>query len=136
MNNDSTQNENREFSRVETHPRARLALASGEELLTGFLMDVSLGGFFIEGECAQDTSEEIVIAIMLGDNPEENLIDALGKIVRQDARGVAVEFTELENTESLEHLRNLILYNSKTPESVEEEIRDHKGIARRSGASG
>lgn len=136
MDSDSSKGHKREFSRVETHPRARLNLQNGEEFLTGFLIDVSLGGFLIEGECTVNTDEEFVVTIMLGEDPQDSLIDAMGKIVRSDARGVAVEFTELESTESLEHLRNLLLYNSTTPDSIEEEIREHKGIAKKSGASG
>ncbi len=135
MNDDGSHDNKREFSRVETHPRARLVLPTGEEIMTAFIIDVCLGGVLIEGECELELDAEVAVTVMLGEDAGEQIIEAIGKVVRCDARGIAVEFTELENIESLEHLKKLILYNSQTPEPIEEEFRSHSGISRKSNAA-
>lgn len=132
MNDDGPREDKREFSRVETHPRAKIALMTGEEIVTAFITDISLGGVLIEGECDLELNTEVAVTVMLGEEPAERLIEAVGKVARCDARGIAVEFTELENLESLEHLKNLILYNSRAPEPIEKEFRNHSGISRKS----
>ena len=132
MNDDGSGDDKREFSRVETHPRARLALPTGEEIMTAFITDVSLGGVLIEGECELELDSEVAVTVMLGEDPVEHVIEAIGKVIRCDARGIAVEFTELEDTESLEHLKKLILYNTQAPELIEEEFRRHSGISKKS----
>lgn len=131
MDDKSPQGENREFSRVKAHPRARLELPGGEEILTALVLDVSLGGMLVEGGCDIDLNTEVVVTIMLGEDPVEFVIDAVGRVARSDARGIAVEFIELESPESLEHLRNLILYNSTVPKPIEDEFRRHSGISRK-----
>lgn len=134
MNVDGPRDDKREFSRVETHPRARLALLTGEEVITTFITNISLGGVLIEGECELEMDTDVAITVMLGEEPAEHVIEAIGKVVRCDVRGIAVEFTELENTDSLEHLKNLILYNSRAPEPIEQEFRNHSGISKKPDA--
>lgn len=131
MNRESKSGEKREFSRVETRLRARLSLLGGEELLHADVIDVSLGGLMLNGECTAGEGTDVVVKIMLGEEPVEYLIEALGKIVRLDERGVAVELVELESPDSLEHLKNLVLYNSTVPQTIEEEFRQHSGISRK-----
>jgi len=132
MNEDGPRDDKREFSRVETHPRARLTLPTGEEIMTGFVVDISLGGMLIEGECEIELNSEVAVTVMLGEEAAGQVIEAIGKVARCDARGIAVELTELESTESLEHLKNLVLYNSQAPGPIEEEFRSHSGISRNS----
>lgn len=131
MNRDSQNGDKREFSRVATRPRARLSLSDGEELLLAEVIDVSLGGVLLKGECDADAGTDVILEIMLGEDPEENVISAKGKIARNDERGIAVEFADLEGSDSLEHLRNLVLYNSTAPQTIEEEFRQHSGISRK-----
>lgn len=132
MNEDGSREDKREFSRVETHPRARLTLPTGEEIMTGFIVDISLGGMLIEGACDLELNSEVMVTVLLGEDAAGQVIEAIGKVARCDARGIGVEFTELESTESLEHLKNLVLYNSQAPGSIEEEFRSHSGISRKS----
>lgn len=131
MNWESRNGDKREFSRVATRPRARLSLSNGEELLLAEVIDVSLGGVLLNGESTAGAGTDVVVEIMLGEDPEENVISASGKIARNDERGIAVEFADLEGADSLEHLRNLVLYNSTAPQTIEEEFRQHSGISRK-----
>ena len=100
--------------------------------MTGFIVDISLGGMLIEGECELELNSEVAVTVLLGEDAAGQVIEAIGRVARCDARGVGVEFTELESTESLEHLKNLVLYNSQAPGPIEEEFRSHSGISRKS----
>lgn len=131
MDRESNDGDKREFSRVETRPRVRLSLPNGEELLLAEVIDVSLGGLMLKGECDAGVGAYIVVTIILGGEGGEHVIWASGKIVRNDERGIAVEFAELESPDSLEHLRNLVLYNSTAPQAIEEEFQQHSGISRK-----
>lgn len=127
---DESSNERREFSRVSTHPKAVIRTPEGVELTSGNLVDVSLGGALIEAPCDNLTAgSEILLSVLLGEGtgPE---IQAMGTIVRADSGKIALNFIEIENPESFEHLRNLILYNSNNTEEVEDEFRSHTGITR------
>ena len=125
----------RAFTRVTTHPEARLSSRVDEGDWAALVLDVSLRGLLLEGECAIDLGTEVSVQIVLGEDSDGLAIDAVGAIVRIDARGTAVELTEIEDLASFEHLRNLILYNSTTPEPIEEEFRQHVGISRDVGES-
>ena len=54
-------------------------------------------------------------------------IQVKGKIMRCDARAIAIKFTGID-PDSLFHLQNIIRYNSPDPEAAEREIQDHPGI--------
>lgn len=129
---DTEENEDRRvFSRVAVHPRALLSSPDGADEWIAPVIDISLRGILIEGDCALDLDTEVSVRILLGDGPGDCAIEAKGRIVRKDARGTAVELTELEDPESFQHLRNLVLYNSTTPDPIEEEFRQHAGISRK-----
>ena len=42
--------------------------------------------------------------------------------------GFAIQFTEIIGLDSLEHLRNIIMFNTHDPHQVEEEFHGHLGL--------
>jgi hypothetical protein len=53
-----------------------------------------------------------------------------GHVVRSGPAGCAIQFTEIVGIESLEHLRNLILFNSHDPAQVRQEFHAYLGLPR------
>ncbi|MCZ6799504.1 MAG: hypothetical protein O7F12_03365, partial [Nitrospirae bacterium] len=52
-----------------------------------------------------------------------------GKVIRNGPWGMAIQFTKILDPESLNHLQNLVLYNSGDQiAQVEEELASHVGI--------
>lgn len=130
MTSDSEQTDAREFSRVRTKLTAIVSRVGEDDAPRGRVVDVSLGGVFIEGDFSLMDGAEVLVSILLNDQETGAAINAAGTVVRSDSKGVAIEFHELRDLESYGHLRNLVLYNARTTASVEEEFKQHKGIAR------
>ena len=130
MTSDSEQTDAREFSRVRAKRTAIVSRVGEADGPRGRVVDVSLGGAFIEGDFSLMDGAEVLVSILLNDQEKGAAINAAGTVVRSDSKGVAIEFRELRDLESYGHLRNLVLYNARTTASVEEEFKQHKGIAR------
>lgn len=84
---------------------------------TVFLKDVSLGGVYltgVEGVPADSTCE--VRLVLEGSEPPLR-ISMQGRVVRAHQDGVAFQIEHLD-TGSVNHLRNLVLYNSEDPEQI------------------
>lgn len=116
----------REFTRVPTAFATRLSWPGGA--CTGTTHDVSLNGVFVL--CAAPPpagTSGVEVALELG---EEIRIAGRGTVVRGMPTGCAIRFDELDGVESYEHLRRLVLYNSREPERVQYEIDSHLGLKR------
>ena len=85
--------------------------------------DLSLRGMYLVCAYHMDTGTECRIKLMLGDPKEPLVISATCRVIRQGEDGVAVEFTQLDNEESAEHLHSLVMYNVQNPDQLEREIR-------------
>jgi len=97
----------------------------------GSSSNVSMGGISVEcsADVAKDT--ECTVSVLLGESEDAIHIEGQGKIVRCDSEYLAVSFYEL-SLGGLEHLRNLIRYNSAEEiEAVENEFSNHIGLKRR-----
>jgi hypothetical protein len=117
----------REFSRVPVHLRTEVSVA-GIRLPEGTMESLSLkGGFF---RCALPPSEGARCDIRLHLEGTEVEVHTQGHVVRQGRDGAAIQFDEIVGVDSLEHLRNLILFNSHNPAQIEQEFHDHLGLKR------
>ncbi|MDZ4672899.1 MAG: PilZ domain-containing protein [Gemmatimonadota bacterium] len=115
----------REFSRVPVHLRVEVFVA-GVRLPEGTMESLSLkGGFF---RCATPPAEGARCDIRLHLDGTEIEVHTQGHVVRQSADGSAIQFDEIVGVDSLEHLRNLILFNAHNPAQVEQEFHDHLGL--------
>jgi chemotaxis protein CheX len=117
----------REFSRVPVHLRAEVRLTAGRQL-DGTMEHVSLkGGFF---RTAAHIPEGAACDVRMRLEGTEIAVHAQGTVVRPGEGGVAIQFLEIVGIDSLEHLRNLILFNASDPHQVEREFHDHLGLKR------
>ena len=117
----------REFTRVNT--RINIVLSTGESKnMNGAVKDVSANGVYVscEGEAPEGT--ECHVEIALSEDPAGPVIKGHGRVVRVEADGLAINFTEIIGEDSFVHLRNLVLYNAKQIDSVEAKFSKHAGI--------
>jgi len=117
----------REFSRVQVALRADLAVG-GVPLPGATVLNLSLNGVLLAARPARPVEAGDACDIRLHLDGTEVEVHALGRVVRVTGDGFAVEFTEIVGLESLDHLRNLILYNSHSPDAVEHEFHAHLGL--------
>jgi len=109
------------------------AMSSDGKTIGGPAVDVSVKGVCFESTEALPTGTQCEVALNLagGENPVTAL--AKGIVARVDERRIAIEFTETD-PESLQHLRNLVRYNSPDVGHVEEEFDGSVGLKRREGS--
>jgi hypothetical protein len=97
------------FTRVATVHPATVTTHAGE-IRTGQLRDVALGGFFITGlflPLASRVAWEIELSACAHIRGE-------GVVTRNSRDGIAIALDALADYESASHLRNLVLYNTRT----------------------
>ncbi len=121
--------ESREFSRSSVRTRVEIRLATGV-LVEGEARDVSLNGLLFETERALPIGHEAKISLILSGGSKEHRIETTGRVARIEARGVAFTFDRVD-AESLEHLRQLVLFNADDVEQVEQEFSEHVGLRRK-----
>jgi len=117
----------REFSRVAVHLRAEVT-ASGTIHRDGTMENLSLKGGFFRTTNAPAEGQPCDVRLHLDGTGVE--VHAAGHVVRSGPAGCAIQFTEIIGIDSLEHLRNVILFNSHDPAQVEREFHEHLGLRR------
>ncbi len=117
----------REFSRVTVHIWVELTV-DGTVHRDGVVENLSLSGGFFRVVPPPAAGLPCGVRLHLDGSAVEVLIQ--GRVVRSAPDGCAVHFTEIVGVDSLEHLRNLILYNTHDPARVEQEFHDHMGLNR------
>ncbi len=125
----NTPHEQREFTRIATALDADV-IADGR-VHRGITHDVSMKGMLLAGVGAVASGQECAVVIYLGGRGAPVRIRAAGRIARTLPGGVAVEFRELIDSESYQHLTNLVRYNAKDVDQVSSEIEAHLGIKRK-----
>ncbi len=118
--------ESREFTRSPVCVRTQVRLASGV-LLEGQTRDVSLKGILFATERALPKGTVVRVAMVLEIGGQELRIETEGAVARVGEGAVAIEFTQIDS-ESVEHLRKLVLYNAPDTEQVEKEFAEHVGL--------
>ncbi|HTS87531.1 MAG TPA: PilZ domain-containing protein [Gemmatimonadales bacterium] len=117
----------REFTRVGVHLPTDI-LVDGVIRGRGLIENLSLKGGFLRLAGAPEEGQACEVRVHL--DGTEITVRAAGRIVRTGPAGCAIEFAEILGVDSLEHLRNLILFNSHDPSRVEREFTDHLGLRR------
>lgn len=99
-------------------------------VVSGQLKDVSVNGLFVGTTETLPIGAEYPVSILL-ETADGHAIELLmkGRITRLDSEGIAVQFTEID-ADSLDHLRNLVMYNAKDPDQVEHELERHLAFRR------
>lgn len=117
----------REFSRVPVRLIAEVT-ANGVLHTGGTIENVSLKGGFLR--IANGPAEGAACDVRMHLDGTEVVVHAQGVVVRMGPAGCALQFNEIVGLDSLEHLRNLILFNSHDPAQVEHEFQAHLGLKR------
>jgi c-di-GMP-binding flagellar brake protein YcgR len=111
----------RRRTRVSAQKRTTLAWPGGK--CEGELVNLSLKGCLVISPeaSAAPLGEGVSVIIHLEPDVPDLDVHVQGQVVRRDATGVAVDFTEVE-LESFRHLFRLVQYNASDPESIEVEL--------------
>ncbi len=124
-----TRAETRGFSRARVPVTAEVTV-SGRTIRTERVRDVSMSGLYLEVPSMAPSGASCEVTIQLNP-PQGPVVRARGRVARVDAAGIGVAFEELLGLESLEHLRNLILYHGSDPDRLVTEFLAHDGLQRR-----
>jgi hypothetical protein len=117
----------REFSRVAVHLRTEITV-DGTIHRDGTMENLSLKGGFFRSASAPAEGQQCDVRLHLDGTQVE--VHLVGQVVRAGPAGCAIQFTEIVGIDSLEHLRNLILFNAHDPAQVEQEFHKHLGLRR------
>jgi len=118
----------REFTRVKVAIHVELRMG-GNVVIQGELENVSFNGVLLRCETTLPEHTPCLAFLYLDGGQGGPTIEAQGVVTRTESHKLAVQFTELIGTESTQHLRNLVLYNSGTQANrVEEEFESHVGL--------
>jgi hypothetical protein len=117
----------REFSRVTVHLRTEVIVRDTTHR-DGTMENLSLKGGFLRSSSAPAEGEPCEVRLHLDGTDVQ--VRARGHVVRSGPAGCAIQFTEIIGIDSLEHLRNIILFNTHDPAQVEREFQSHLGLRR------
>lgn len=109
--------------------KGEVRLPSGV-LLEGQTQDVSLKGVWFATERSLPVGNLVKVCLVLSSGDEHYHIETQGRVVRVDQGGMGIEFTEIDS-ESIDHLRSLVMYNAEDADVVHEEFDAHLGIRRK-----
>ncbi len=118
--------EKRRFTRVKYRVRTEIT-AGGTKYTTDLIRDLSVGGCLVPVKAELEPGSECDIKILLSGESNELAVQIDGKVVRCDQETIAIKFIGID-PDNLQHLQNIIRYNSSDTESVEEEILRHPGL--------
>ncbi len=82
--------------------------------------DVSITGALILGVEGPEAGEQCDIVLKLSGSTSDLLLKMKGEVIRTTQEGLAVQFFDV-NHDSFCHLKNIVYYNYKHPEELEEE---------------
>jgi hypothetical protein len=119
------QENKREFTRVPV--QVPIEVQAGDRTFRGLLTgNLSMKGLLVGTPEVLPEGTGCTLRILLGDGTVE--VRAEAQVARIYPGALALQFTRILGTESFEHLRQLVLYNSKDPEQIEHEFHEHAGI--------
>ena len=121
---------NRSFTRSNVAVEALIKF-EGWGFVTDDISSISLNGMFLP--CTNPPpaiGAQCQIVLCVGGRATGTRIKAVGAVARADERGVGIAFRQIMGTESLHHLRQLVLLNSPDPALTEHEFDFHVGLKR------
>jgi hypothetical protein len=83
--------------------------------------NLSVKGVSVLGITDHKIGETCELSLALNGSTSQLRLSMKGKVVRADAEGIALHFTEID-LDSFYHLKNIIYYNSDDPDTVEQEL--------------
>ncbi len=117
----------REVSRVHGHINALVTLGGGDPQ-EAECDNLSLLGVLLRTRGCLPQGAACTVRLVLDGG--ESDVTLSGTVVRETAQGGAIRFQSVVGAEALEHLHNLVLYNSHEPEKIASEFHAHLGLRR------
>jgi hypothetical protein len=115
----------REFTRVHVAIHVELRVG-GEVVISGQLGNVSLNGLLLQTATTVPEGTPCLACIYLDGGSGGPVIEAKGEVVRAEPGKLAMKFGEVLGAGGLQHLSNLVLYNSgEHVDRVEAELHNH-----------
>ncbi|MGB3212323.1 MAG: PilZ domain-containing protein [Desulforhopalus sp.] len=116
--------EKRRFSRIFFEVQAKITVG-GVVYTVDQIVNLSVGGCLLEIEEDLPLGSVCTFTILLPQTASG--IDVVGEIVRAGNGEVSLNFITI-TPENLFHLQNIVRYNAKDPDLIEEEISAHPGL--------
>jgi hypothetical protein len=110
--------ERRENRRVPFQVMA--TVQTGQTSIKGMVDNLSMKGMFLTAGETLSGGGPLEISILLSGSSTVCSVELKGRVVRQTAAGVAIEFLEMD-LDSFTHLRHIIALNSDDPDAAYEE---------------
>jgi hypothetical protein len=126
MSKDATNS--REFTRVEVSVRTEVK-GGGKTISEAPTHSISMKGISIQTPERLPAGTECEVKLILVDGDVE--IKAMGTVLKDLPDGMVLQFSKLLGLDSYEHLRNLVVYNSRDVEQVESEFSSHAGLKKK-----
>ncbi len=122
-----TEEENkRRFTRVPFNADTRIQV-QGKTYETKTIYNLAIGGCLVSLPDEIPVGTPCQVQIILSRTGGGVTVRVEGEVVRSDTGMAAINFKKID-PDSLFHLRNIIRYNARDAEAVEEEIENHPGI--------
>ncbi len=122
----------REFTRCPICLRADVQLTNGI-LLEGQTVNISMKGLWFRTEKTFPKNTPVRIHLYLTGTSEKKSLCIRGYVVRIEADGMGIEFEEIDS-DSVEHLQRLLMYNAMEVDKIHEEINGHLGLKKKINA--
>ncbi|NIQ02161.1 MAG: hypothetical protein GWM98_18615 [Nitrospinaceae bacterium] len=123
--------DSREFTRVPIHVMVEIVSDEGT-FRTEQTKDLSMKGIFLYCDPVLPVHTECEVRLILTQDETPIQIDLHGVVGRCSDRGMGIEFLEIHDLDSYQHLQNLVMHNSTDSHRIEEEIHNHLGLKRKS----
>lgn len=117
----------RKNTRSKYHNKSKIVF-SNHELISPEIVDISITGAFVASTKEIATGDKCSFEIDLAtesDNPIILIIEA--EVARVTKKGFALHFLSMDD-ETYRHLKNIVLYNSQTPDQIINECKKNPGI--------
>ncbi len=122
----------RKFIRVPIGYRLKV-MAEERTLTCPSAINISMNGILVRSTERVPLGTRCYIIIFVLEEGVETKILAWGTVVRDNADGLAIRFSQILGKEGLERLRDLVLFRSPDPEQAQ---REFEGFVRQAGDPG
>ena len=116
----------RQFTRAQVQMQVQVTPAQGAPI-TGQVLNLSLNGVLLTLPSPLPAGQECCVAISLEGMTEPESVNLKGHVVRSQEQTVAITFEETDS-DSVQHLRNLVAYNSGRGEQIDREFVAYFGL--------
>ncbi len=116
----------REFTRCNICLKAEVRLANGI-LLEGETENISMKGLWFRTEKTFPKDTPIRIHLYLSGTQETESLTIRGSVVRIEADGMGIQFEAIDS-DSIEHLQRLLMYNAIEIDKMHQEFEKHLGL--------